>query len=113
MDGEALGLIKVLTRPRTDKILGVTIAADHASNLISEYTLAMKCGVGLKKILGTIHVYPTMAEANKFGASEWAKSHKPNWALWLLKGFHSWMRGESFPLHSKNKKEVLENSDFN
>ena len=113
VDGEALGLIKVLTRPRTDKILGVTIAADHASNLISEYTLAMKCGVGLKKILGTIHVYPTMAEANKFVASEWAKSHKPNWALWLLKGFHSWMRGESFPLQSKNKKEVLENSDFN
>ena len=73
----------------------------------------MKCGVGLKKVLGTIHVYPTMAEANKFVASEWAKSRKPKWALWLLKGFHSWMRGESFPLQSKNKKEVLENSDFN
>ena len=113
VDGEALGLIKVLTRAGTDKILGVTIAADHASNLISEYTLAMKHGIGLKKILGTIHVYPTMAEANKFVASEWAKSHKPKWALWLLEGFHSWMRGDSFFLSSRNKKEVIENSDFN
>ena len=113
VDGETLGLIKVLTKPRTDKILGVTIAADHASNLISEYTLAMKHGIGLKKILGTIHVYPTMAEANKFVASEWAKNHKPRWALWLLKGFHSWMRGDSFSFSSENKKEVVENSDFN
>ena len=113
VDGEALGLIKVLTRPGTDKILGVTIAADHASNLISEYTLAMKHGIGLRKILGTIHVYPTMAEANKFVASEWAKNHKPKWALRFLEGFHSWMRGDGFFFKIKNRKEIVENSDFN
>ena len=113
VDGETLGLIKVLTRPGTDKILGVTIAADHASNLISEYTLAMKHRIGLRKILGTIHVYPTMAEANKFVASEWAKNHKPRWALRFLEGFHSWMRGDGFFFLIKNKKGIVENSDFN
>ena len=113
VDGEALGLIKVLTRPGTDKILGVTIAADHASNLISEYTLAMKHGIGLRKILGTIHVYPTMAEANKFVASEWAKNHKPKWALWFLDGLHSWLRGDGFIFLIKNKKDTVKNSDSN
>ena len=90
---EAHGLVKVLTVPGKDKILGVTIAADHAGDLISEFTLAMKCGISLSKIMGTIHVYPTMIEMNKFAASEWRKSHKPDWALDIAEKFHAWRRG--------------------
>ena len=90
----AHGLIKVLTVPGKDKILGVTIAAEHAGELIGEFTLAMKHGLGLKKILGTIHIYPTFLEMNKFAASEWRKSHKPGWALVIAEKFHRWRRGK-------------------
>ena len=90
----AHGLIKVLTVPGKDKILGVTIAAEHAGELIGEFTLAMKHGIGLKKILGTIHIYPTFLEMNKFAASEWRKSHKPSWALVIAEKFHRWRRGK-------------------
>ena len=90
----AHGLIKVLTVPGKDKILGVTIAAEHAGELIGEFTLAMKHGIGLKKILGTIHIYPTFLEMNKFAASEWRKSHKPGWALVIAEKFHRWRRGK-------------------
>ena len=87
------GVVKVLTVPGKDTILGVTIAADHAGDLISEYVLAMKHGLGLNKILGTIHIYPTLAEMNKFVAGEWRKNHKPEWALNLAEKYHSWRRG--------------------
>ena len=90
----AHGLVKVLTVPGKDKILGVTIAAEHAGELIGEFTLAMKHGIGLKKILGTIHIYPTFLEMNKFAASEWRKSHKPSWALVIAEKFHRWRRGK-------------------
>jgi len=90
----AHGLVKVLTVPGKDKILGVTIAAEHAGELIGEFTLAMKHGIGLKKILGTIHIYPTFLEMNKFAASEWRKSHKPGWALVIAEKFHRWRRGK-------------------
>ena len=90
----ARGLVKVLTVPGKDKILGVTIAAEHAGELIGEFTLAMKHGIGLKKILGTIHIYPTFLEMNKFAASEWRKSHKPGWALVIAEKFHRWRRGK-------------------
>ena len=90
----AHGLIKVLTVQGKDKILGVTIAAEHAGELIGEFTLAMKHGIGLKKILGTIHIYPTFLEMNKFAASEWRKSHKPGWALVIAEKFHRWRRGK-------------------
>ncbi len=93
-DEEAHGMVKVLTVPGKDKILGVTIAADHAGDLIAEYVLAMKHGLGLNKILGTIHIYPTLAEMNKFAASEWRKNHKPDWALDLAERYHSWRRGD-------------------
>jgi pyruvate/2-oxoglutarate dehydrogenase complex dihydrolipoamide dehydrogenase (E3) component/uncharacterized membrane protein YdjX (TVP38/TMEM64 family) len=92
-DEEGHGLVKVLTVPGKDKILGVTIAADHAGDLISEYVLAMKHGLGLKKIMGTIHIYPTLAEMNKFAASEWAKQHKPEGLLKFSEKLHAWRRG--------------------
>ena len=93
-DEEGHGVVKVLTVPGKDTILGVTIAAVHAGDLISEYVLAMKHGLGLNKILGTIHIYPTLAEMNKFAASEWRKNHKPGWALDLAEKYHSWRRGK-------------------
>ncbi len=92
-DEEAHGLVKVLTAKGGDKILGATIAADHAGDLIAEFTLAMKHGIGLNKILGTIHVYPTFMEMNKFAASEWRKSNKPEWALSIAEKYHAFRRG--------------------
>ncbi len=89
----AHGLVKVLVAKGSDRIIGVTIAAEHAGEMIAEYVLAMKHGIGLNKILGTIHVYPTYMEANKFAASEWRKSNKPEWALEIAEKFHTWRRG--------------------
>ncbi|AGA33885.1 FAD-dependent pyridine nucleotide-disulfide oxidoreductase [Thioalkalivibrio nitratireducens DSM 14787] len=89
-DGEARGMVKVLTPPGKDRILGVTIAGHHAGELLAEFVLAMKAGLGLNRILGTIHVYPTMAEANKYVAGEWKKAHKPERVLQWLQRFHAW-----------------------
>lgn len=89
-DGEAYGIVKVLTPPGKDRILGVTIAGNHAGDLIAEFVLAMKSGLGLNRILGTIHIYPTMAEANKYVAGEWKKAHKPEMLLRWLQRFHAW-----------------------
>lgn len=91
-DSEDHGFIKVLTKPGSDKILGVTIVGYHASELIAEYILAMKHGLGLNKILSTIHIYPTFSEANKYIAGEWKKARKPeNLLVWVEK-FHAWRR---------------------
>lgn len=87
------GFVKVLTPPGKDRILGVTIVGDHAAELLAEYVLAMKHGLGLNKILGTIHTYPTMAEANKFAAGEWKKKHAPQKLLALVERYHTWRRG--------------------
>lgn len=87
------GFVKVLTPPGKDRILGVTIVGEHAGELLAEYVLAMKHGLGLNKILATIHTYPTMAEANKFAAGEWKKAHKPEALLRLVGRYHDWMRG--------------------
>ena len=92
-DGEAHGFVKVLTEPGRDRILGVTIVGEHAGDLIAEYVLAMKHGLGLKKILGTIHIYPTLAEANKFAAGEWQKANAPQGLLRWVQRFHTWARG--------------------
>jgi len=92
-DSEAHGFVKVLTVPGKDKILGVTIVGEHAGDLIAEYVLAMKHGLGLNKILGTIHIYPTLAEANKFAAGEWKKAHAPEKLLEWVGKFHAWRRG--------------------
>jgi pyruvate/2-oxoglutarate dehydrogenase complex dihydrolipoamide dehydrogenase (E3) component len=92
-DGEAHGLVKVLTVPGKDRILGATIVGEHAGDLIIEYIAAMKHGIGLNKILGTIHIYPTLAEANKYAAGNWKKAHvSPNTLRWLER-YHAWMRG--------------------
>lgn len=93
-DEEAHGFVKVLTVPGKDKILGVTIMGEHAGDLIAEYVFAMKQKLGLNKILGTIHIYPTLAEANKYAAGEWKKAHAPRWILKMLERYFSWRRGE-------------------
>ena len=92
-DGEAHGFIKVLTVPGKDRILGVTIVGEHAGDLIAEYVLAMKQGIGLNKILGTIHIYPTLAEANKYVAGVWKRAHAPQQLLAWVERFHTWRRG--------------------
>jgi pyruvate/2-oxoglutarate dehydrogenase complex dihydrolipoamide dehydrogenase (E3) component len=92
-DSEAHGFIKVLTVPGKDRILGVTIVGEHAGDLIAEYVLAMKHGIGLNKILGTIHIYPTLAEANKYVAGVWKKAHAPQALLEWVQRFHAWRRG--------------------
>jgi len=74
-DGEARGFVRVITPPNSDKILGVTIVGSHAGDILSEYVLAMRHGLGLSKILSTVHIYPTLAEANKFAAGNWRKTH--------------------------------------
>jgi pyruvate/2-oxoglutarate dehydrogenase complex dihydrolipoamide dehydrogenase (E3) component len=92
-DGEAEGFVKVLTVPGKDRILGVTIVGEHAGDLIAEYVLAMRHGLGLNKILGTIHIYPTLAEANKYAAGAWKKAHAPQKLLQWVARFHAWRRG--------------------
>ena len=92
-DSEAHGFVKVLTVPGKDKILGVTIVGTHAGDLLAEYVLAMKHGLGLNKILGTIHTYPTLAEANKYAAGEWKRAHQPLKLLEWVQRFHTWRRG--------------------
>ena len=86
------GFVKVLTPPGKDTILGVTIVAEHASDMLPEFVTAMKHGLGLNKILGTIHAYPTMSEANKYAAGVWKKAHAPAKALEILAKFHTFRR---------------------
>lgn len=92
-DSETQGFVKVLTVPGKDRILGVTIVGSHAGDLVAEYVLAMKQGLGLNKLLGTIHIYPTMAEANKYAAGSWKREHQPERLLAWVKRFHDWRRG--------------------
>jgi hypothetical protein len=82
----------VLTVPGKDRILGVTIVGEHSGDLIAEYVLAMRHGLGLNKILGTIHIYPTFAEANKYAAGEWKRAHVPERLLEWVAKFHRWRR---------------------
>lgn len=92
-DSEAHGFVKVLTVPGKDTILGVTIVGTHAGDLLAEYVLAMRHGLGLNKILGTIHTYPTLSEANKYAAGEWKRAHQPHRLLEWVRRFHDWRRG--------------------
>jgi pyruvate/2-oxoglutarate dehydrogenase complex dihydrolipoamide dehydrogenase (E3) component/uncharacterized membrane protein YdjX (TVP38/TMEM64 family) len=92
-DSATKGFVKVLTKPGKDKILGVTIVAEHAGELIIEYITAMRHGLGLNKILGTIHTYPTLAEANKYAAGEWRKARKPEQLLSWVERYHAFRRG--------------------
>ena len=93
-DEEAHGFVKILTVPGKDKILGATIVGEQAGDLIAEYVMAMKHNLGLNKILGTIHIYPTLAEMNKYAAGEWKRAHKPEKVLNWLEKFHKWQRGD-------------------
>ena len=92
-DSATQGWVKVLTVPGKDRILGVTIVGEHAGDLLAEYVLAMKHGLGLNKILGTIHTYPTLAEANKYAAGEWKRAHQPLALLRWVERLHAWRRG--------------------
>jgi len=91
-DGQKSGFVKVLTAKGSDKILGVTIVSNHASDMLAEFTLAMRYKLGLNKILGTIHPYPTMSEANKYVAGIWKKDHAPQTLLTWVEKYHNWTR---------------------
>ena len=92
-DSSAEGFVKVLTVPGKDRILGVTIVGAQAGELLAEFVLAMKHGLGLNRILGTIHAYPTLAEANKYAAGEWKRAHAPARLLRWVERYHAWRRG--------------------
>ena len=92
-DEAAVGLVKVLTVPGKDRVLGATIVGEHAGELISEFVTAMRHDLGLNKILGTIHIYPTLTEANKYAAGQWKKDHAPQKLLTWVEKFHRWQRG--------------------
>lgn len=94
------GFVKVLTVPGKDKILGATIVGEHAGDLMAEYVLAMKHGIGLNKILGTIHIYPTLAEANKYAAAEWKRAHAPQRLLAWAARYHAWRRRANMSLEN-------------
>ncbi len=91
-DGDAHGFVKVLTVPGKDRILGATIVGAHAGDLIAEFVTAMRHGLGLNKILGTIHIYPTWTEANKFAAGNWKRAHAPQRLLGWVERYHRWRR---------------------
>ena len=86
------GFIKVLTVPKKDKILGVTIISSNAGEMLAEFVLAMKHNLGLNQILSTIHSYPTYMEANKYVAGKWKSNHAPQKILNFLAKFHKWNR---------------------
>ncbi|EDY86537.1 mercuric reductase [gamma proteobacterium HTCC5015] len=92
-ESDTKGFVKVLTPPGKDRILGATIVGAHAGELLAEFVFAMRWGLGLNKILSTIHTYPTLAEANKFAAGQWKQAHKPEGVLRCLARYHQWRRG--------------------
>jgi pyruvate/2-oxoglutarate dehydrogenase complex dihydrolipoamide dehydrogenase (E3) component/uncharacterized membrane protein YdjX (TVP38/TMEM64 family) len=105
-DEVAHGQVKVLTVPGKDRILGVTIAGEHAGDLIAEFVAAMRHGLGLNKILGTIHIYPTLAEANKYAAGVWKKAHAPQRLLARLEKLHAWMRGGKTSAKQRDSRQI-------
>lgn len=104
-DGEDHGFIKVITPKGKDKILGATIVGSHAGDLLAEFTLAMRHGLGLNKILGTVHPYPTMSEATKYTAGVWKQNNAPQGLLAWVEKFHTWMRNESSATKSQTMIE--------
>jgi len=103
-ESEDHGFIKVLTPPGKDKILGAVVVGTHAGEILAEFTLAMKHGLGLNKILGTIHPYPTWNESAKYAAGEWKRAHAPEGILRLLEKLHGWRRGKARVQQEKNKE---------
>ncbi|MEJ2670545.1 MAG: FAD-dependent oxidoreductase, partial [Gammaproteobacteria bacterium] len=108
-DSATNGFVKVLTVPGKDRILGVTIVGEHGGDLLAEFVLAMKHGLGLNKILGTIHAYPTWAEANKYAAGEWKRAHTPQRVLAWLKKYHTWRRNDVTSSHADHSANQLSN----
>ncbi|MBD3658441.1 MULTISPECIES: FAD-dependent oxidoreductase [Marinobacter] len=104
-ESEDYGFIKVLTPPGKDKILGAVVVGAHAGEILAEFTLAMKHGLGLNKILGTIHPYPTWNESAKYAAGEWKRAHAPEGVLKLLEKLHGWRRGKD-PGRRQKRKEI-------
>ena len=96
-DGDARGFVKVVTAAGKDRVLGATVVGEHAGELLAEFTLAMKHGLGLNKLLGTIHIYPTMMEANKYVAGNWKRANKPEKLLQYVERFFAWRRGQPSP----------------
>ena len=92
-EGAREGWVRFLVQPGRDRIIGATIVGHNAGELIAEAALAMKHRIGLRKLLGTVHAYPTMAEANKYAAGEWRKAHQPERLLRLVALYHRWRRG--------------------
>lgn len=109
-DQEAHGIVKVLTVPGSDKILGAMITGDHAGDYIVEFVSAMKHRFGMNKILGTIHIYPTLGEANKYVAGVWKKNHAPQTLLGWVQKFHAWRRGDTTGNISKPSSDNTNNS---
>ncbi|MFO7527953.1 MAG: FAD-dependent oxidoreductase [Marinobacter sp.] len=105
-ESEDYGFIKVLTPPGKDKILGAVVVGTHAGEILAEFTLAMKHGLGLNKILGTIHPYPTWNESAKYAAGEWKRAHAPEGILKLLEKLHGWRRGKKGQSQQEKRKEV-------
>ncbi|WP_372986513.1 FAD-dependent oxidoreductase [Marinobacter sp.] len=105
-ESEDYGFIKVLTPPGKDKILGAVVVGTHAGEILAEFTLAMKHGLGLNKILGTIHPYPTWNESAKYAAGEWKRAHAPEGILRLLEKLHGWRRGKKDQSRQEKRKEV-------
>jgi pyruvate/2-oxoglutarate dehydrogenase complex dihydrolipoamide dehydrogenase (E3) component len=95
VDDSAHGFVKVLTVPGRDHILGATIVGAHAGELIAEFTLAMRHGLGLNKLLDTIHLYPSFMEANKYVAGQWRRAHAPTRLLGWVERYLRWQRGGS------------------
>jgi pyruvate/2-oxoglutarate dehydrogenase complex dihydrolipoamide dehydrogenase (E3) component/uncharacterized membrane protein YdjX (TVP38/TMEM64 family) len=92
-DGEAEGFVKVLTAPGSDRILGATLVGTHAGDMLAEFVLAMRHGLGMNKLLGTIHLYPSFMEGNKYAAGNWKRAQVKPWQMALLARYHAWMRG--------------------
>ena len=91
-DGEAHGFVKILTQSGSDRIVGAVIVGHQAGNLIGELVLAMKQNIGLNRILGTVHAYPSLIEANKYAAGVWKRNHAPRRLLDWIERFHAWRR---------------------
>ena len=92
-EGATEGFVKLLVRPRNDRILGATIVGHNAGETIAAIALAMKYRLGLNKLLATVHAYPTMAEAAKLAAGDWRRAHAPERLLRWAERYHGWRRG--------------------
>ena len=92
VDDAREGFVKVLTVPGRDRILGATIVAPRAGEMLGEFALAMRRGIGLKKLFSMVHAYPTYIEANRDAAGAWRRKHAPEKLLRWLERYHAWRR---------------------